>query len=347
MYALACHWGGGVDITHQDAVIRSFRGENLRVEDLLATPTVTEQLPYIFRRRIGIVDASVVRSFGTVVLQRFTLGHLLDRRRSDVLSDFPTDPTNPDLAREFLTQFAPLSETRSEPYVRYDLFTARYAVVRNLNTFDLRENRLLGPWLSLMIGAGLPELGADFRAFPVAGAAGWAVGPRGSYAYAQVSGSARLRSDRFIDQTMNAEIYIASPILGRLLRVVARADADAVRADTHRKLFFLGGDTGLRGYVIGDFEGTSQLVGHVELRSLPLEVFSQRFGGLLFYDVGHAAASFRDIVPYHDLGVGLRWLIPQLNSSVLRFDWAIATQSTTLTRAGFPGRLSGGFLQAF
>ena len=53
------------------------------------------------------------------------------------------------------------------------------------------------------------------------------------------------------------------------------------------------------------------------------------------------------IVPKHDAGVGLRWLIPQLNSTVIRIDWAFATQSTTLTRAGFPGRASAGFQQIF
>jgi hypothetical protein len=347
LYALARRWGGGIDFTHQDAVIRSFRGNSLRLEDLIATPGVTEQLPYIFRRKIAIVDASAVRAFGVMVIQRLTFGYRFDRRRSEVMPDFPVDPTNPDLAREFLAEFAPLSETRSESYLRYEMFTARYAIIRNLDTFDLRENRRLGPWLTLEIAAGLPQLGADFRAFPVSGQAGWAFGPGGGYAYAQVLGSARLRSDRAIDQRMNAEIYLASPILGRALRLVVRADADAVRADTYRRLFFLGGNTGLRGYVIGDFEGTSQLVGHVEVRSLPLEVFSQRFGGLLFYDVGHAAPSFSEIVLHHDFGIGFRWLIPQLNSSVMRVDWAVATQGTTLTRAGLPGRFSGGFLQAF
>jgi hypothetical protein len=90
-------------------------------------------------------------------------------------------------------------------------------------------------------------------------------------------------------------------------------------------------------------------VGHIELRTMPLPLFSQRFGGLLFYDVGHAARSLAVLHPYHDFGIGLRWLIPQFNSSVLRLDWAIATQATPsgLTRAGFPGRFTAGFKQVF
>ena len=89
------------------------------------------------------------------------------------------------------------------------------------------------------------------------------------------------------------------------------------------------------------------MIGHVELRTAPLAVFSQRLGGLLFYDVGDATTSLSAIVPKHDVGFGLRWLIPQLNSTVIRVDWAFATQSTTLTRAGFPGRASAGFQQIF
>lgn len=347
LYALASRWGGGVDVNHQDEVIRSFRGNSLRTEDLPSTPEV-EQLPFIYRRKIEIVDANVVRSFGLSVIQRLTLGHRFDSRSSEVLPDFPTDPANPDLAREFLNEVAPLSERRSEPYLRYEMFTARYVVLRNLNTFDLRENRRLGPHVVLEAAAGLPALGADFEAFPVSGTVGWAFGPRGGYAGLQVAAGARLRpGNSVIDQSFGASLILASPILGRLLRVVVEGEAGAVRADTHRSRFYLGGSTGLRGYVIGDFAGTDQVLGHVEIRTMPLELFSQRIGGLLFYDVGHAAESFSAIVPHHDFGIGLRWLIPQLNSSVVRFDWAVATQGTSLTRAGLPGRITAGFMQIF
>ena len=75
-------------------------------------------------------------------------------------------------------------------------------------------------------------------------------------------------------------------------------------------------------------------------------IHSQRFGALLFHDVGHAAASYGALVPHHDFGIGLRWLIPQLNSSVLRIDWAVATQDGPYTRPGFPGRITASFMQS-
>ena len=357
LYALSSRWGAGIDVTHQDAVIRSFRGNNLRrltvtLPSGTTTPDTTASVPYIFRRKIVTVDTSVVRSFGVAVIQRVTVGHLFDGRRSELLRDYvdvmATQPfLDPGVAQSFLDQFAPVSEQRSEPYLRYEMFTPRYGVFRNLDTFDLRENRRLGPSLTLRIAYGLPALGADFRAFVFGGAAAWAVGRAGGYGLVRVSTSARLRDGRLIDQNFGALVYGASPLLGRVVRLVVSGEADAVRADSLRTLYFLGGSTGLRGYAIGDFQGTSQVIGHVELRFAPLAVFSQRFGSLLFYDVGDVAPSFATIVPHHDMGFGLRWLIPQFNSSVLRFDWAFATQSTPFTRAGWPGRVTAGLQQVF
>jgi hypothetical protein len=349
LFSLASRWGAGLDVSHQDAVVRSFRGNQLRTEDLTATPDKVEALPYQFRRRILTTDVNVLRSFvrGTVI-QRVIVGHRFDRRRSLVLPDFPTDPDNPRQLQQFLDQVAPLSETRSEPYLRYEIFTARYGVFRDLDTFDLRENRQLGPSLKVEIGAGLTALGADFQAFPLGAEASWAVGSDdGAYGYALIEASTRARAGGFIDQNLTTKVAIASPPIARLARLMLYAQTDAVRNDTHRTPFFIGGSTGLRGYAIGDFEGTSDFVAHVELRSAPVAVFSQRFGGLLFYDAGDAAASFGALVPHHDAGLGLRWLIPQLNSAVLRFDWAVAMQNGVLTRAGLPGRFSAGFLQVF
>jgi hypothetical protein len=351
LFSLASRWGGGVDVSHQDAVVRNFRGNALRLVDLDGMPAgVVEAIPYEYRRTVAAVNSSGVRSFGVDVIQRVTVGHLFDARRSSVLSDFPGDPADPQRAldeRRFLDQLAPVSEQRSEPYVGYDLFTPRYAVYRDLNTFDLRENRQLGPALSLRVGYGLPALGADFTAVALSGAASWAADLDGGYGQVLVQGGARLRDDRWIDQNATARLYVTTPVLKRAIRIVLSTEADAARADTQRRRYFLGGSTGLRGYAIGDFQGTSMLVSHAEVRTAPLPIFSQRFGALLFYDVGHAAASFRELVPHHDFGLGLRWLIPQLNSSVLRFDWAIATQSTPFTAAGLPGRFSAGFLQVF
>jgi hypothetical protein len=348
LFSLASRWGAGIDVLHQNTLVRGFRGTSPRLVNLIDlgpdgfSPTL-EPVPFVYRRKIVAVDTNVVRQFGVSVIQQVTVGHRVDSRRSLVPGDFP-DPLKADL---FLAQFAPVSETRSEPYVQYSLYTPRFAVYRDLSTFDLRENARLGPSLSLRIAYGAPELGADFRAIPMSAAARWDLAPRGGLASIAVGASARLRDRTFIDQSYGATLSFASPIWRRALRLLVYGAGQTVRNDTRKTVLALGGDNGLRGYAIGDFFGTSELLGHVELRTVPAAIFSQRLGGLLFYDVGDAAPSFSQMVAQHDLGLGLRWLIPQLNSTVIRIDWAFATQSTSLTRAGLPGRFSAGFQQLF
>jgi hypothetical protein len=344
LYSLASKWGGGVDVGHTNVVVRSFQGTHLRLEDLQATTNVVELLPYIYRRQVTTVDTNAVRSFGRAVIQRVTAGFLFDTRRSSLVPGFPATP---EAGQLFLDEFAPLTTQHSEPYIRYDMFTARYAVYRSLDTFDLRENRRLGPSLGVRLGSDVPALGSDFGALVLGATASWAEGFRGSYEQLSFQASGRRRADGWIDEHLKAVAYVASPIVARTFRVVLAGQTEAVRNDTANTLYFLGADTGLRGYAIGDFQGTAYAVGHAELRSTALSVFSQRFGALAFYDIGDAADGYAKLVLHQDLGFGLRWLIPQLNSSVIRFDWAFALEDGNLTRAGWPGRITAGFEQVF
>ncbi len=343
LYALASRWGGGLDVSQRDHVVRRFCHNELCPVAVGATT-----VPFIYRRQEAAADAHVVRSFGRAVIQRLTGGYRFERPRSLVLADFPSDPAQPTLADDFLARWAPGSETRSELYLRYELFTPRFHLYRDLDTFDLREDRRLGPHLTLEIGAGAPALGADHVAYPMSATASWVAAPWGAgHVIGQVQVAARLRPGELIDQRLSGVVYAASPMLARAVRVVVSAMTDVVRADSYRTRFYLGGDTGLRGYQIGEFHGTVQAAAHAELRSAPLAVHSQSFGAVLFYDVGHAAESYGALVPRHDVGVGLRWLIPQLNSSVFRLDWAIPTQDGPYTHAGLPGRITAGFMQSF
>jgi outer membrane protein assembly factor BamA len=346
LYSLASRWGAGVDVTHQDAVARGFKGNRIRLVDVQGTPQ-PDLLPYEYRRRIAAVDASAVRSFGQAVIQRVTAGYLVDRRSSAVLPTFPGDAQTAEL---FLAQWAPTDEQRSEPYLRYEMFTPRYVVLRDLDTFDLRENRLIGPSLGARVSEGLPPLGATFSALGLGFSAGAAAAPAGGFVSVQASASARYRYDvgRWIDQLGSVGFFAATPLIDGLLRVVAEAQIDSQRADTLNTPFTLGGSNGLRGYAIGEFLGTTMLRGHIELRTAPVSaIFSQRFGALAFYDVGDAAPSLADLMLRNDIGIGLRWLIPQFNASVIRIDWAVPLQDGNITRAGMPGRFSAGYQQAF
>ena len=80
---------------------------------------------------------------------------------------------------------------------------------------------------------------------------------------------------------------------------------------------------------------------------MPLAIWSQRFGTVLFVDAGDASSSLWALTLRTDAGIGLRWLIPQLNSAVLRVDWAVPLTDGIVTPAGLPGRASAGYSQVF
>jgi hypothetical protein len=344
-YSLATRWAGGVDLVHQNAVARDFLGNGLRPVDLTATPAM-EAIPLEYRRRITTVDGNVTRSFGVALIRRIGAGYLVDARHSESLPDF-SNFADPVLAPVFLTEYAPISETKSEPYLHYVMFTPRYALLRDLDTFELRENRQLGPTLDMQAGVGFPGLGADRRALDLRGQLRYAVGPAGSYAFVQLYAESRRWDGQWIDQRGTATAYLATPQIARLMRLVMQAQIDSYRADTRRTAIILGGDTGMRGYAVGEFRGSTAVLGHAELRTAAVPVWSQRFGALLFYDVGDSAGTFDQLALRHDVGVGLRWLLVQANSAVIRFDWAVPLVDGVVTKAGLPGRVSAGFEQVF
>jgi len=346
LYSLASKWGAGVDVTHVNNVVRVFQGNRLRLVDVSGTPEI-ERFPYEYGRRVVVADANAVRSFrGAAVIQRATVGYLADRRSAEVVPTFPGDAAT---AALFLSEWAPIPEQRSEPYLRYEMFTPRYVVLRDLDTFDLRENRQLGPLFRARISEGLPALGASFAAFGLGVEAGFAAAPAGGYLSITAAASGRWWYDqsRWIDQLGTANVSAATPIVGGLFRIVTEAQVASKRADTTNTPFVLGGANGLRGYAIGEFIGTTVLVGHIEVRTVPIGIWSQRVGMVAFYDIGDAAPSFSDLLPRNDVGLGLRWLAPQFNSTVIRFDWAVPLQDGVGTRAGTPGRFSAGFAQVF
>ena len=203
-------------------------------------------------------------------------------------------------------------------------------------------------------------LGGEADFYRVGAGAGWAFALLGGYQSAGVSWGARIQGGRMIDHTYSAGFYLVSPVIARTVRVVADGNASVRLDDTQHVLYTLGADSGLRGYVIGDLRGQSYLLGHVEARTMPLPVASLRLGAVTFLDVGDAdtppsgtgtalARAFRSLGALHpksDVGLGIRLLIPQFNTYVLRVDWAVPLESTERTHAGH-GRFQAAFRQVF
>jgi len=359
LFSLASKWGAVASVSYANGVVRQFLENQLATVDLRSTPTVVEQLPWIYRVRTFSTGASATRSFGTAVIQRVSAGYGYSVVRPSFTDQFPDDPA---AKAEFAQEIFPPSERVSDVFGAYSMFTPRYKTYRDLDTFDLSEVSTLGPSASASVTRGARILGGDRDFVALAGSAGWRLAFWDGLLSASAGWSGRIYGGGHLqDQAYSAGLYVASPVLVRWMRVVGSVGAGAYIDDTRNNFFVLGGDTGLRGYVVGDLRGKAEFLGHLEVRSMAISLASLRLGGVVFSDVGDAATpdpgsgsgpvrAVRSVLRLHpkaDVGYGLRLLIPQLNTYVLRFDWAIPLQSTRYTPAGWPGRITFTFRQAF
>jgi hypothetical protein len=340
LWSLDSKWGAGVEWSHRYAIDRAFRRTDLRTYD--APETAEDDLvPWQFRQQSASIDTHVVRGFGDSVEQRVKLGHDLDSQRPEV---YALPPVSDEVRAAFIRDVLPRSERTSVLYVGYEVFTPRFRAVRNVETFDLAEDQRYGPDLDTQAGVGLQTIGSDatFGRFSATG--GWTL-PLGEdglvRAAAQVS--LRLQEGELIDNSASGLLRIVSPSFttGRVLLEVRAA---TLWNETQNRFVTVGGDNGLRGFPINEFEGQRRFVTQVEYRSRALRILLARLGGVAFYDLGGAAESFGSMALHHNVGIGLRALIPQMSPEPFRFDVAFALDGPD---AGLPGRIIAGYRQAF
>ena len=375
LYSLDSRWGAGIDYGHSDTVIRVFQGSGLRQLAFVDPndPTMTPVLrDYTYRVRQVSGTATVVRRFRRGnFFHDVSLGHLFVWTEPSLLPDFPPDtPDQPTISQQFKSSVFPRSGYVSAPYLTYSFFAPRYRIYRDLNTFDLRENFQLGPTATVSVRRADRLLGTDV------GRQYWSLSFGAAWAFDLANGFQQLslgwaglhydRDGRWFDQNFTGSISAATPVIGRAFRIVGSLGASIYIDDNLNYFTTVGGDSGLRGYAVGEFLGKSSFIGHLEVRSMAVPVLFMRAGALAFYDAGDAAtpatgdgnniqrawATLRGLRAYHDVGFGLRILIPQANTYVLRADWAFALDDDNLpspvrTRAGWPGRFSAGFAQVF
>jgi Omp85 superfamily domain len=262
----------------------------------------------------------VVRQFGQRVKQRVGGGYALESQRPSLDDGFMGSA---ELADAFARDVLPRSERTSLPFVNYGLFTPRYRTLRNVSTYDLAEDAQLGPTIDASMGAGLGFLGSDNTFLRGSFGAGY-THALGSDGLVRLSASvaSRLDSGELIDNNAAVELRLLSPTVRRLGRLVAEVRLFTLWEETQNRFFTIGGDNGLRGFAIGEFTGERKAALQLEARSRPWRLAFFRFGGVLFYDAGGAANSFGSMSLHHNVGIGLRTLIPQLSRELMRFDFA-------------------------
>lgn len=345
LWSLDREWGAGLEVSHFDAVRRSFLGTDVRGFETAEGVVV----PWEYDERDLEIETSAVRQLGRAVKHRVSVGHRLDLQRPSVRDDFPGD----DAARaEFEREVLPRSERSSLLFARYATFTPVYTVYRNFDTFDLAEDQRLGPELSAEIGSAMKPIGSEVDFVTGSLSAAWAfdIAGDGMIRFAAATGARRQDGD-FIDISRSASVNLTTPAF-LASRLAARLAWTRRYDETNNRYFTIGGDSGLRGYTIGAFAGLGphpvRVVANLELRTQSLPILFTRAGFVAFWDGGHAASCYSGcpdpLVLHQDVGLGARLLIPQLQPYVFRFDWAVPLTGPT---AGLPGRFIAGVHQVF
>ena len=345
LWSLDRKYGAGVVMTHFNAVRRSFEGPELRLYDNPDTPEV-EEIPYEFHERDLGIETSGVRQLGRRVKHRITVGHDLQVRRPNVLDGFPGDDVS---QAAFERDVLPRSERASRLFARYSFFTPWYRVYRNIDSFDLAEDVQLGPEASFELGAAREEIGSEANFVNAVVAAAWTFDIAGDGLLRLSAGVlGRRQGGETIDAVRSASVSGATPaLLG--MRLAVRSLWARRFNETNNRFFTVGGDTGLRGYTIGDFAGQIRILNNLELRTLPIRLLFARFGAVAFWDFGHAADCYsgcdNPLILHHDVGLGLRGLVPQLQPYVFRIDWGVPLTGVTRGVAG--SRIIFGVQQVF
>ncbi|HWN70363.1 MAG TPA: hypothetical protein VNM90_22135 [Haliangium sp.] len=350
LWSLQRHWGANLTVVHFDDIRRDYQGLELRPRDLEGTPDVQETVPYIYDRRSTQIDTSAIRSLGDDVKQYLRFGYELVITRPELHDLGPTaeqcaGTPLPDCVRLFREEVLPRSERTSALYTEYSVFTPSFETYRNVDTYDLPEERQLGPDLRVGMAVARKFLGSEQDFLRLSAQTGWTspLGPNG-FANTTLSATSRLQDGDLVNSDIQASVVAVSPTLLDRLRVVGRAELAMFIKDGENRFLTLGGDTGLRGYDVGAFAGERRVRGNVEVRSIPRRLWFSRVGVLAFWDAGHAADRLSDLSIHHDVGLGIRAVIPQVQTAVFRLDWAVPLTGDT---AGLPGRFILGFEQAF
>lgn len=342
LWSLASKWGGGASFSYRNSVARGTFGTGLFGYDDPSTPE-EERVPYEYRVRTWSTRASATRQWGQRYKHAVEVGYAISSVEPSLLNTPAFDPAviDPVLLDHFRQDVFPRDEVVSAPFLEFSVYRAKFATVRNVDTYELAEDIRFGPNASVTITQSSKTLGSTFRFTRPSATVGWTI-PWGDDGFARVSagGQIRYQEGRTLDNTATAQVRAATPTLA-FLRLIAQVHFETRWNDESNNYYTIGSDNGLRGYRIDQFRGDRRFAAQLEVRSVPYSVWVVRLGGVLFYDGGGAASSFGTMQYAHDVGFGARMLIPQSSRELFRFDLAFPLSNAPGTLAGHPRFIAG------
>ena len=216
----------------------------------------------------------------------------------------------------------PTSDMRLSPFFQLQAFKGTdFHRDINSETLGLQEDFdfRLGHVASLRLYPALQALGSTRDLLGIDTSISYATSVHTGYLKLSASHDVQLSRPDQTDASLAFGFRFTSPhlLLGRFVY-------DARLIDHYRNFrntnLVLGSTSRLRGYQTNATVGAHYVVSNLEFRTRPVQIFSAQLAGVLFHDMGDTFNRFGEVDLLHAVGGGLRFLVPQLDTSVFRID---------------------------
>lgn len=333
-------WGWVGSVAWLREVSRRFIGVEQDVFDAPST-TTEEQIPWEYETDALLGRYGVVRSFGSTWKHDVGFGveALRVAYRAPVLDGQPAS-----VRRDFGRAILPVSDTRLYPFVSFNDYEVRFLQITDFSTLGLQENYRLGHDVYLKLAPVFEAIGSTRDFVGLYPGAAYTVPLGDGLARGYAEATVEIEPDRVADASVGGGALVVTPRLGLGRLVLDVYGLDRVENHLNRRSD-VGGEGRLRGYPSSAFVGENLVSANLELRSRPLEVWTLQLGAVAFFDAGDAWDDGEPIDVKQAVGAGLRVVLPQLDRSVLRFDWGFPLQPAP--ELGITGPLPGEFVLTF
>ena len=327
-------------------VTRRFIGVEQAAFDATSTEAA-EAIPveYVTDELVG--RYAVTRSFGQRLKDDFTVGVEAQRFvfRAPVVGG-----ASRQVARDFEASLVPVSDSRVYPFISWNGYATDFLQITDFSTLALQENYRLGHDVYLKLAPIFEAVGSSrdlFGTYPGAAYTA-ALGDGFARAYGEAAIEAEIDPDRIADATVGVGGLVVTPRFG-IGRLVLDVYALQRFENFLNRRSTLGGEGRLRGYPTAAFLGENLVTANVEYRSRPFEIATLQLGAVAFFDAGNVRDNGEPFDVKQSVGAGMRLVIPQIDKSVLRFDWGFPlTPAPELgITSPFPGNFVITFRQAF
>ncbi len=339
LYSLGTEWSWGTSFLWRRDVARRFVGVRVATYDAVATPG-DDRIPEQYDRDRLYGGYQLVRSFGQRFKYDLSLGMEAERRAYVAAQLSGLDRR---AAAEFAQHELPVSDQRISPFAQLHAHRTDYSALIEVETLGLQENYRRGHDLVLRLYPASSSLGSTRSLLGSLAELSYTVSIGDGLLRPLVASQMQYAAHGRDDALLEGALRFVSPRFG-----LGRLVLDGIFLDRYRnylnRRFVLGGDSRLRGYAVGAFQGASELALSAELRTTSIDLFSAQLGAAAFYDAGDANDEVRRFQLKQGAGLGLRVLFPEFDRIVLRADWGLPLSSGYKT---LPGALFVSFGQAF